>query len=46
MSLKTDVKIEILLLLSKESMKAAELKIDFVNDRINIFGKGILLQFC
>ena len=39
-SLKTDVvKSEIPLLLSKESMKAAESKIDFVNDRINIFGK-------
>ena len=26
-------------------MKAAELKIDFVNDRINIFGKDIHLHF-
>ena len=40
MSLKTDVvKSEIPLLLRKENMKAAESKIDFVNDRINIFGK-------
>ena len=46
MSLKTDVvKSEIPLLLSKESMKAAESKIDFVNDRINIFGKDIHLHF-
>ena len=45
-SLKTDVvKSEIPLLLSKESMKAAESKIDFVNDRINIFGKDIHLHF-
>ena len=46
MSLKTDVvKSEIPLLLSKESMKAAESKIDFVNDTINIFGKDIHLHF-
>ena len=45
-SLKTDVvKSEIPLLLSKESMKAAESKIDFVNDRINISGKDIHLHF-
>ena len=46
MSLKTDVeKSEIPLLLSKESMNAAESKIDFVNDRINMFGKDIHLHF-
>ena len=46
MSLKTDVeKSEIPLLLSKESMNAAESKIDFVNDRINVFGKDIHLHF-
>ena len=46
LSLKTDVvKSEIPLLLSKESMKAAESKIDFVNDRINMFGKDIHLHF-
>ena len=46
MSLKTDVvKSEIPLLLSKESMKAAESKIDFVNDTINISGKDIHLHF-
>ena len=45
-SLKTDVvKSEIPLLLSKESMKAAESKIDFVNDTINISGKDIHLHF-
>ena len=44
--LKTDVvKSEIPLLLSKGSMKAAESKIDFVNDRINMFGKDIHLHF-
>ena len=46
MSLKTDVvKSEITLSLSKESKKATELKIDFVNDRTNIFGKDIHLYF-
>ena len=46
MSLKTDVvKKEIPLLLSKESMKGAESKIDFVNDRIDMFDKDILLHF-
>ena len=46
MSLKIDVvKSEIPLLLSKESMTVAESKIDFVNDRIKIFGKGIYLHF-
>ena len=45
-SLKTDVvKKEIPLLLSKESMKGAESKIDFVNDRIDMFDKDILLHF-
>ena len=46
MSLKTNVvKCEIPLLLSKESMKVADSKIDFVNDRINMFGKDIHLHF-
>ena len=46
MSLKKDeVKSEIPLLLRKESMKAAESKVDFVNDRINMFGKDIHLHF-
>ena len=45
-SLKTDVvKSEIPLLLNNESMKAAESIIDFVNDRINMFGKDIHLNF-
>ena len=45
-SLKTDVvKSEITLSLSKESKKITELKIDFVNDRTNIFGKDIHLHF-
>ena len=39
------VKSEIPQLLSKESMKAAESKIDFANDRINMFGKDIHLHF-
>ena len=39
------VKSEIPLLLSKKRMKAAELKIDFVNDRINIFGQNIPFHF-
>ena len=39
------VKSEIPLLLCKESMKAAESKIHFVNDRINMFGKDIHLHF-
>ena len=39
------VKSEIPLLLSKERMKAAELKIDFVNDRINIIGQDIPFHF-
>ena len=42
---KDEVKSEIPLLLRKESMKAAESKIDFVNDRINMFGKDIHLHF-
>ena len=41
----TTVKSEIPLLLSKKRMKAAELKIDFVNDRINIFGQSIPFHF-
>ena len=46
MSPKIDVvKSEIPLLLSKESMKVAESKIDFVNDRIKIYGKDIYLHF-
>ena len=46
MSQKTAVvKSEIPLLLSKESMKAAESKIHFVNDRINMFVKDIHLHF-
>ena len=46
LSLKTDVvKSEIPLSLSKESMKAAETKIDFVNDKINMFGKDIHSHF-
>ena len=45
-NVETDVvKSEILLLLSKDSMKKAGTKIDFVNDKINIFGKEINLQF-
>ena len=45
-SLKRDVvKSEITLSLSKEIKKATELKIDFVNDRTNIFGKDIHLHF-
>ena len=36
---------EIPLLLSKESMKTADSKINFVNDRINVFGKDIQLHF-
>ena len=39
------VKSEIPLLLCKESMKAAESKIHFVNDRINMFVKDIHLHF-
>ena len=39
------VKSEIPLLLSKESMKKAGTKIDFVKDKIIIFGKEISLQF-
>ena len=38
------VKCEILLL-NKESMKKAGTKIDFVNDKVVIFGKEISLQF-
>ena len=42
----TDVeKSEIQLLLSKETMKKAGTKIDFVNDKVIIFGKEISLQF-
>ena len=41
----SEIKSEIHLLLSKESMKAAESKIHFVNDRINMFGKDIHLHF-
>ena len=45
-NVETDVvKSEIPLLLSKDSMKKAGTKIDFVNDKINIFGKEINLQF-
>ena len=36
---------EIHLLLSKESMKEAELKIDYVNDKINMLGNDIHLHF-
>ena len=39
------VKSEIPLLLSKESMKKAGTKIDFVKDKVIIFGKKISLQF-
>lgn len=40
-SLKTDVvKSEITLLLSKQSMKTAKSKIEFVNDGINMSGKN------
>ena len=46
MNVVTDVvKSEIPLLLSKESMKKAGTKIDFVKDKIIIFGKEISLQF-
>lgn len=45
-NVETDVvKSEIPLLLSKDSMKKAGTKIDFVNDKINIFGKEINLTF-
>ena len=45
-NVETDVvKSEIPLLLSKESMKKAGTKIDFVKDKINIFGKEIDLKF-
>ena len=39
------VKSEIPLLLSKDSMNKAGTKIDFVNDKINIFGNEITLNF-
>ena len=45
-NIETDVvKSEIPLLLSKDSMKKAGTKIDFVNDKIIIFGKEIKLQY-
>ena len=45
-NVETDVvKSEIPLLLSKDCMKKAGTKIDFVNDKINIFGKEINLKF-
>ena len=44
--IETDVvKSEIPLLLSKNSMKKANTRIDFANDKVNIFGKDIDLQF-
>ena len=44
--LKTDVvKSETPLLLSKESMKAAESKIDFLNDRINVWQRYSLTLY-
>ena len=36
---------QIPLLLSKESMKCVDTKIDFLEDKINIFGKDISLHF-
>ena len=39
------VKSEIPLLLSRNSMKKANTRIDFANDKVNIFGKDIDLQF-
>ena len=46
MNVVTDVvKSEIPLLLSKESMKKVGTKIDFVKDKVIIFGKEISLQF-
>ena len=45
-TVETDVvKSEIPLLLSKNSMKKANTKIDFTNDKVNIFGKEVDLQF-
>ena len=45
MNVVTNKKKEIHLLLSKESMKKAGTKIDFVKDKVIIFGKEISLQF-
>ena len=46
MNVVTDVlKSEIPLLLSKESVKKAGTKLDFVNQKVIIFGKEIGLQF-
>ena len=39
------MKNEIPLLLSKNSMNKANTKIDFANDKVNIFGKEVDLQF-
>ena len=45
-TIKTDVvNSEIPLLFSKESMKCAGTKIDFLEDKVNIFGKDISLHF-
>ena len=45
-TIKTDVvNSEIPLLLSKKSMKCAGPKIDFLQDKVSIFGKDISLQF-
>ena len=45
-TVETDVvKSEIPLLLSKNSMKKANTKIEFANDKVNIFGKEVDLQF-
>ena len=39
------MKTEIPWLLSKNCMKTANMKIDFANDKVNIFGKKVDLQF-
>ena len=39
------MKFDILLLLSKEAMKKAKAKIDFQEDKINIFGKKVKIYF-
>ena len=45
-TIKTDVmNSEIPLLISKESMKCAGTKIDFLEDKVNIFGKDSSLHF-
>ena len=39
------MKYDILLLLSKEAMKKAKAKIDFQEDKTNIFGKKVKIYF-